>query len=133
MNEMEKSELVIARILNLLLVWGIQHTSLKFDELELEQEYATFFYPCLEWLESEGLIRVKAYNRTIGGHAGGSANQPVLTSYGMTVLGQKIIANGDTEQLSEGVKKVSSGESSLWQVGDAIGGILGRLTKSLGS
>ena len=133
MTEMEKSELVIAKILSLLLEWGIQHSSLEFEELELDNEFATHFYPCLEWLESEGIIRVKAYNRTIDGFASGSVNQPVLSAYGMSILGQKTIANGDSEQLSEGIKKISSGERSLWQVGDAIGGILGGLTKSLGS
>lgn len=125
--------MVIARILNLLLEWGIQHSTLEFKELQLEDEFATFFYPCLEWLESEGLIRVRAYDRTFGGAAGGSVNQPILTSYGMTVLGQKKIVGDSSEQLSDGVKKVSSGETSLWQFGDAIGGILGGLTKSMGS
>lgn len=133
MNDMQKSEFVIARILDLLLDWGIQHSNLEFAKLKLDDEYATFFYPCLEWLESEGLIRVKAYNRTMGGPAGGSVNRPVLTSFGMSVLGKSINTGDDSEQLSDGVKKISSGGRSLWQVGDAIGGILGGLTKSLGS
>ncbi|MDB4111367.1 hypothetical protein N9571_02240 [Yoonia sp.] len=130
---LEKSEVVIAKILSLLLEWGIQETQLEFQELELDDSFAPFFFPCAEWLEAEGIIRFSNLQRFQDSIASGRVARPVLTASGFATLGKSISVNGQTETLSEGVNKISASESSLWQVGDAIGGILGGLTKSMGS
>ncbi|WP_417249618.1 hypothetical protein [Celeribacter sp.] len=133
MDNFERSEIVIAKILDNAIEIGIQEWTLQFSNLMLDDEYAPYFYPCLKWLEAEGIIRVEAYHRTIGDIAGGVVQNISLTSYGLVALGHTIKIGDDTDKMSEAVKKVSSGEKSYAQVGDFLGGILGGFTKSISS
>jgi hypothetical protein len=133
MDAMARTDLVLAKILDLAMTHGVTHWSLEFPDLDLGGEYETYFYPCVEWLEAEGLIRVGGYARTMGGIANGSIDNISLTSRGMAVLGQKIEVNGAQEPLSNAVKEVSSGKVDYHRIGDAIGGILGGLFKSMSS
>jgi hypothetical protein len=131
LDDLQKSELVISKILSLVISWGIQSSDLKFEELELDQSYKTFFIPCVRWLCDEGIIRSgKIYEF---GADEGIVMQPVLTSFGMRVMGSDIQLGQSTEKIATAVDRVSSGERSYSQVGDFFGGILGGLTKSLGS
>ncbi|SEP14319.1 hypothetical protein SAMN04490248_1292 [Salinihabitans flavidus] len=57
MDDLQRSETVIAKILSLLMEWGIQETQLEFSELDLSDEYRPFFFSCVKWLEAEGVIR----------------------------------------------------------------------------
>ena len=133
MEAMEKSNLVLAKVLDLAMQNGISHWRLTFNDLHLDaQEYDGFFYPCIEWLEAEGLIRVGEYARDLGGIADGEVHNISLTSRGMALLGQTIDVNGQNEKLSETVKKVSEGRVDYHRIGDAVGGILGGFTKSMG-
>jgi hypothetical protein len=50
---------------------GVSHWDLEFSDLELDDSYASFFFPCVHWLEREGLIHVGQYTRTLGGIATG--------------------------------------------------------------
>ena len=133
MDAMEQSNLVLAKILNLAMQNGISHWSLEFKALELSDDYATYFYPCVSWLKEEGLVRVGSFERTLGGLAEGSIENISLTSRGMAVLGQKIVVGESERTLSETVKQVSEGKVDFHRIGDAIGGILGGFVKSFGS
>jgi hypothetical protein len=128
--KMEKTDLVLAKILDLALQKGVSHWSLSFKDLGLTDDHGTYFYPCAEWLESEGLIRVGEYARTMGGIANGSIENISLTSKGMAVLGQDVVINGTQEKLSSTIRKVSEGKVDYHRIGDAIGGIIGGAIKS---
>ena len=133
MQNAERSQLVMARILQKTMDIGIQEWTLTFDDLNLEAEFAQFFYPCLEWLEYEGIIRVKGYHRTMGGIANGSVANVAITSLGQAVLSKHVDLTGDPEPLSETVKKISGKPQSYSQFGDFLGGTIGGLIKSLGA
>lgn len=133
MQNAERSQLVMARILQKAMDMGIQEWMLTFDDLDLDAEFAQFFYPCLEWLEYEEIIRVKGYHRTIGGAANGSVQNVAITTLGQAVLSKQVDLIGDSEPLSETVKKFSSEPKSYSQFGDFLGGAIGGLIKSLGA
>ena len=133
MDAMDRSNLTIARILNLAMQNGISHWSLSFSDLELGPEYETNFWPCIEWLQAEGLIRVGQEARTISGLANGSALNVALTSRGMALLGQKIEIGGQASTIAEQVRDRAEGRISASGFGDFFGGMLGGFTKSLGS
>ncbi len=132
-DELERSNLVIAKILDAAMKNGIKHWSLEFFDLNLDEGYATNFYPCIEWLESEGLIRIGATRRLLGGIADGTVHNIALTSRGMAVLGQTIDVAGNSLKLSEAVTKVSNGQLSYNKIGDAIGGIIAGFVKAIGN
>jgi len=131
MDAMARSNLVLARILDLAMKNGIGHWTLSFSDLELSGDFATHFFPCVEWLEAEGMIRVGEYARTMGGIANGTVFNISLTSRGMAVLGQQIEIDGHREELAVTVKKVSAGSVDYHRIGDTIGGIIGGIFKSL--
>lgn len=131
MDDIQKSEVVISKILSLLMMWGVQEFELRFEEMELDDEYAVFFFPCINWLEAEGVIRVDDVRRTLGGAASGSVLRPVLTSYGMRVLGTKIkVGEGEIQALSEAVGNVQAGNAQYANVGNFTGGLLASFMKS---
>ena len=132
MDDIQKSEVVIAKILNILVKWGIQECDLRFEELELEEEYAPFFFSCVDWLESEGVIRTKNIHRFLESVSAGVVDRPVLTSYGMNVLGRSISLGGSETKLSDAVEKVSSGTSNYASAGNFTGGLLAGFFQSFG-
>lgn len=129
MNDLEKSELVIAKILALLLDWGIQKQQLEFHELELDEGCLNHFVSCIDWLEAEGVIRTDKVVRTQKPSETLIIN-PVLTAYGFRILG-KNFASGDQTDLASHAKKISEGKTSMSSVGDFIGSLLGGYTKSV--
>ena len=133
MNAMQATNLVLAKVLDLAMKHGVSHWSLSFADLQLGADYETFFYPCIKWLEAEGLIRVGSYNSSMGGLANGSVGNIALTSRGLGVLGERVEINGEHEELSSAVKKVSEGRVDYNRVLDAIGGLLGGIIKSVAS
>ncbi len=134
MNDLEKSELVISRILSLLMEWGIQESRLEFSELELDAtEFGSFFWPCIEWLVAEGVVRTETHHRTLGSVHSGEVLNPVLTSYGLKLLGQRLSVGQEQEQLADRVKQVSKSGTNYSGIGDLVGGILGGFTKSISS
>jgi len=134
MTEIEKSEVVIAKILTLLMEWGIQECDLRFEELELDpKEYGSFFFSCVHWLENEGLIRTSRIDCFMDAAHAGVVNRPVLTSYGFYILGTKVKIGDHEATLSETVKEVSSSAGNYSNIGDFFGGLLGGFTKSVGS
>ena len=133
MTPLERTNLLLAKILEKAMENGVSHWSSQFDDLELDQEFATHFYPCVKWLEAEGLIRVGEYARTMGGIANGSVENITLTSLGMTVLGTEIEVGGRKKPLSKAVTDVSEGRVDYHRIGDAIGGLIGGVIKSVGA
>jgi|GEM_PF-1837326 len=133
MEAMERTNLVLVRILNLAMQNGLSHWSLTFGHLELDKDYETFFWPCLDWLEAEGLVRVGSRAQTMGGLANGEAMNIALTSRGMAMLGQKIEVGGNETTVAEQVKSRAEGAVSAAGIGDFIGALLGGFTKSMGS
>ena len=108
MDALDRTNLVLAKVLDLSMENGVSNWNLTFEDLNLGEEYATHFFPCVEWLEAEGLIRVGDYSRAIGGVARGWVRNIALTSRGMAILGQNVEINGSAEPISSAVKKVSS-------------------------
>ncbi|MEM7488313.1 MAG: hypothetical protein AAF390_04220 [Pseudomonadota bacterium] len=132
LDNLGKSEVVVAKVLNLLMEWGIRECELRFSELDLSEDYAPFFYPCIMWLEAEGVIRVREYHRTMGGTASGLVDQPVLTSYGLSILGAKFNPGKSDEKVAEAVSDVSAGNGSYARAGNFAGGLLASFIKSMG-
>lgn len=123
----------MARILAKAMEMGIQEWMLTFDALDLDDDFSNFFYPCLEWLESEGLVRVTAYHRAMGGPAEGSVQNIPITAFGQNVLRQEVNITGESEKLSETVKSVSTKPEYYSKFGDFLGSLLGGFTKSIGT
>ena len=133
MDSSEKSQLVMAKILEKSMETGIQEWTLSFGDLELSSDFAPFFYPCLKWLESEKLIRVESYNRTMGGPANGSVQNIHLTSLGQAAMRQEVEIEGKPETVSKTVKRISEEPAYYSKFGDFLGSVLGGFTKSIGS
>ena len=131
MTNLEKSELVLARILELLLDRGIQLGLISFDDLELEGEYLPFYGPCFEWLVREGLVAAKNISGSqIGDYA---IISPSLTARGLVFLGLEIEGDERGLKILEVVRQASSERKSLSEIGDFTGGFFGGMIKSLGS
>lgn len=134
MDDIAKSELVISKILTLLMEWGIQESELAFEELDLETEdYGVFFFPCIEWLVSEGIIRTGKIYKFKDGPGSGTVLRPVLTSLGFQILGESISIGNKDDQLANQIRKVSESGTNYSGVGDFFGGLLGGFTKSMSS
>ena len=135
MDDLQKSEVVIAKILNQLAELGLQSCELKFDELKLDDTFKPFFFVCSEWLVDEGIIRCKSITKYTGQNGGvdGFLNTPVITSYGFALLRQEFFGAKGSGNLSEAIKDVADGTKGYSQIGDFVGGILGGFTKSISS
>ncbi|NOR61999.1 MAG: hypothetical protein GQ535_05815 [Rhodobacteraceae bacterium] len=131
LDNIQKSELVIAKILALLMEWGVNSTQLKFEELELDDEYVSYFIPCINWLVAESVIRTGSIKQFTS--LDGIVMNPVLSSYGMRILGLEVSLDGNSMTLAKAVKDVQSGERLYSQLGNFSGGFLGSLIKSVSS
>lgn len=131
MENIEKSEIVIAGILNKALEFGLQQNDLRFEELELSNEFAPYFATCVDWLIAEGLIRVGNHQKVLSGMS--FVLNISLTSYGFAVLGRKLTIGGEEMEIGQAVKKVASSGSGYSGAGDFFGGLLGGFTKSISS
>lgn len=128
MDNIEKSEVVIARILSKSLDSGIKNNDLEFEDLELPDDYAPYFTTCIDWLINENLIRVANHHK----YKGGSLVLDItLTSYGFTVMGQKFLVSDEDISIGQAVKKVSESQSGYSRSGDFVGGVLGGFSKSI--
>lgn len=134
MTNTEKSEVVIARILTTLSDRGIRDGDLEFRDFGLDEEFADFFFPCLSWLEREGLVSFEQVARLLGSPTitGAAVLTPCLTSHGYSQLGRTMTIAGNKQTMAEAVSKVSKDGRSSSVVGDFVGGLLGGFTKSMG-
>lgn len=133
MSGLEKSNVVIAKVLQLAIENGLSHWTLSFADLGLDKSYSTYFYPCVEWLEAEGVVRVGEYARTMGGYAEGCVMNVSLTARGMALLGCQIEIDGNRMSVAGAVNEASETQGGAHRIGEIIGGVLGGFTKSIGS
>lgn len=131
MTNMEKSELVIAKILGLLMEWGLSSAQLEFDELDLDPTYQDFFVTCVEWLESECIIRTQEVTKFLDGKA--IVFGPTLTAHGFSLMGRKLMVANVPSTIGEAVQKTAKETSFYTGFGDFGGGFVGGLLKSLGN
>ena len=131
MSNLQKSEVVIARILQILVESGIQAWQIEFEELELDEDFRPFFVPCAKWLRDEGIVRVSEIAEFSGG---ATILHPVITAFGLHKLGMSVsFSDSEKINLGDAVRDVSQRKAPYAQLGDLVGGILGGFTKSIGS
>ncbi|WP_415182152.1 hypothetical protein [Phaeovulum sp.] len=131
MDNLEKSELVIAKTLGLLMETGLRNAQLDFVELELDSTYEDFFGTCIEWLESEGIIRTRSIAKYSNGNV--TIFGPTLTAHGFEIMGRSLMVGGNQITIGEAVVRTSKETSFYTGLGDLGGGFVGGLLKSLGS
>ncbi|WP_226689391.1 hypothetical protein [Ruegeria arenilitoris] len=131
MDNLQKSELVISKILEALVESGLQYrTALQFKDLDLDAALEPFFEGCCLWLIDEEIVRCTNAHQVI---QGAPMVNPVITSRGFALLGQAFAcADGDI-RVGQAVKEVAKGRASYAGIGDFFGGLLGGFTKSMGS
>lgn len=130
MENLEKSELVIVKILGLLMEWGLTDAKMEFRELELDKEFRPFFATCIEWLVSEGLIRVRNVHKFMDGTA--VIVGPTLTAHGLSLMGKPIRVGEVDTTIGAAVKQTAKETKFYTGLGDIGGGFVGGLLKSLG-
>jgi hypothetical protein len=136
-ENLEKSEIVIARILNLLLERGIRGGDLEFSDLSLDDDFLHFFAACFRWLIDEGIVRAqKVTDIPVDEQAGMDdlyVYNPTITAHGFNVLGRSVVIGTETLAASIVVQRVSANDQSYSGFGDFAGGFVGGLLKVLGS
>ena len=131
-TNLQKSELVISKILEFLLAMGLQRgTLLKFQDLELPDEYGAIYDGCCTWLLDEEIIRCEQRAEVIGGNI--ELFSPKITSRGFALLDQTFLIGEDRIRVGQAVKEVAGGGKNYAGIGDFVGGLLGGFTKSMGS
>ncbi len=131
MDNLAKSELVIAKILGLLMEWGLSNSEMQFPELGLPDDFLPFFTTCIEWLEAEGIIRTRKVQKYANGAA--FVMGPTLTAHGLSLMGNSIKVGEASITIGNAVKETSKESSYYTGLGDLGGGFVGGLLKSLGS
>ena len=131
MENLEKSELVMAKILGLLVEWGLSNSELQFEQLGLSEDFLPFFATCVEWLEAEGIIRTRKIEKGFGGSAW--IFGPTLTAHGLAIMGKKIEVGNSNITVGAAVQQTSKETSFYTGLGDLGGGFVGGLFKSLGN
>lgn len=131
LDNLQKSELVISKILEHLLQTGIQDgVALPFQELGFEEDIEPFFVGCCRWLLDEGIVRCTNEHQVT---QGAPMVNPVITAKGFALLGQPFVQGDDGSRVGDAVKEVASGNRNYAGFGDFFGGLLGGFTKSMGS
>ncbi|WP_223641324.1 hypothetical protein [Rhodobacter sp. TJ_12] len=131
-TNLQKSELVISKILECLLDRGLQHgTRLCFTDLDLPSDHLPIYNGCCTWLIEEGIIRCEGKAQPIVGPC--VLQNPMITSKGFSILDQTFIAQEGKVRVGHAVKEVASGSINYAGIGDFFGGLLGGFTKSIGS
>jgi hypothetical protein len=137
LENIEKSELVIATILRILVERGIAASEMEFSSLGLPDSFFPFFATCFRWLQSEGIVRAEKVAAMSGDDSDDAVDlyiyNPTLTSRGFTLLGQSIKVGNTETTVAKAVETRASGQTTGWQIGDLVGGVLGGFTKSIGS
>lgn len=131
-TNLQKSELVISKILQHLLDMGLQQgAALQFQNIGLSDEYETFFNGCCQWLLDEGIVRCTNIHQPLSGSL--SMASPMITSRGFALLDQPFAGTRGETRVGQAVKDVAEGQKNFAGIGDLIGGILGGFTKSMGN
>ena len=131
MTNLEKSELVIAKILGLLMEWGLSRTTLEFEELNLDLTHLEYFRTCFEWLEAEGIVRANEIAKYQDGKT--KVFGPTLTAHGFRLMGKSLLVANTPSTIGDAVQKTARETSFYTGIGDFGGGFVGGLLKSLGN
>jgi hypothetical protein len=132
LNNIERSERVIASVLHVLLDKGLQDAwELSFEDLALTEEFEPFFSGAIKWLIAEGIIRAEDVAEYI--NASALVISPTLTSRGFALLGHEFTFEGRAVTVAELIDAKSKGSQTYTGLGDFLGGMLGGFTKSIGS
>lgn len=131
MDHLSASERVVGRILAKLAESGLRRVDLGYETVGLDEALKPYFEDSIRWLREEGIIR---YVSELGGTEPGEIYylDAVLTAKGFELLSQGVSLGGEVRTLGTAVRDVSEGRSYS-SLGDFFGGLLGGLTKSLGS
>ncbi len=131
-SKLQKSELVVSKVLEHLLSLGLQQgTRLSFDDLNLPEDYEAIFNGCCLWLIDEGIVRCSNKSQSMGGDL--TLFSPAITAKGFALLDQSFVVSGNKMLVGQAVKEVAGGQVSYSGIGDFFGGLLGGLTKSMSS
>jgi hypothetical protein len=130
-DDVQRSEAMVAIILHFLMTRGIQSGGVGIRELNTSEELKAFFPACMSWLKAEGLIRFSRVKQYSG--LGFVFFDPCLTSRGFALMDARFDYGNRKLTIGQAVEEVSEGGNSFSKLGDFVGGILGGLTKSLGS
>lgn len=131
-TNLQKSELVISKILETLLTRGLRDGSeLQFGDLDLPAEDEPFFNGCCYWLLEEGIIRCSNFEQLLSGSV--FLVSPMITSRGFALLDQPFAGTEGATRVGQAVKEVADGRRNYAGIGDLVGGILGGFTKSMGN
>ena len=131
-TNVNKSEFAISKILECLLEFGLQQgTQLRFEDIDLPDDYKSIFAGCCAWLLEEGVIRFGKASQSMDGNF--AMISPMITAKGFALLDQPFSVGGDTMRVGQAVKEVAAGRKNYASFGDFIGGLLGGFTKSMGS
>lgn len=131
MDNLQRSEIVISKILQDLVETGLQYgTALEFEELGLGEEFEPFFTGCCLWLLDEGIVRCTNEGQVL--HGVPMVN-PVITAKGFALLGQPFVQGDEGNRVGDAVKEIARGNRNYAGLGDFFGGLLGGFTKSIGS
>ena len=131
MDNLQKSEKVIAVLLANLIERGLKHGTVSMHNLGLPNGCEEFLYPSAIWLGDEGIIRFQDISSTFDGAV--DLINPVLTSHGFNLMQKQLEIGGQTTSIGSAVKEVANEKRSFAQMGDFFGGVLGGFTKSIGS
>jgi hypothetical protein len=132
MNNTNKSELVVAKILSKMSENGLQDSTLGFSDHKLDKAVGSFLDTCIKWLADDNIIR---FSELIPDCDDGpwAVSNPVLTSYGYSLLNRPLLDGQKGKTVGTAVKSASEKGTSYAGIGDFIGGLLGGFTKSIES
>jgi hypothetical protein len=129
LNQRQKSEVIIAKILNYLSENGTKKCTIEISTIDPKNEISiekSEFLDTLNWLEQEGMIRSGAGWLGLVGRS-----DCVLTAYGFGVLGSPF---GQVGTVGSVAKEINDNNGSgLSNIGDFLGGLVGGFTKSISS
>jgi len=133
-NNLQKSELVISKILDRVIDFGLQEgTELSFQDFHLQEDYKHIYNGCCDWLIAEGIVRCADGSRPFVGNM--CMFSPTITSRGFERLNQPFTLGEEVVQdkmsVGQAVREVAQGQKSYAGFGDFVGGVLGGFTKSM--
>jgi hypothetical protein len=126
----QKSELVVAKVLQYLLDRGLQPTELDEATLGLSDELQPFLPTCIQWLANEHLIHLES--GSISRPDSIRLINPMVSAKGFSVLDAPFGPSSNNETVGDAVQKVSAGQSTYARAGNFAGGLLASFIKSMG-
>jgi hypothetical protein len=128
-DNLQRSDTVIAKILQVLVDRGLQPGVVDFSAIIDDDELRPRVETCYRWLEEEGLVRAEFDASSKDGFAMGS---PSLTSLGRRLMDAPFTTHGKQETFADVAREVSDGHMSYAKAGNFSGGFLAAFIKSFG-